>query len=192
MFRRLLLLASLLCVAYSWCTPFVACNQTVYGDFSDPESGMKIVLLGRPFQKNDELLITGEFYNNGSDVMDDATFSVGLSKGLIMHQLGEDPKQYLLTTTLGANATAMNVTGLLKYTLSTFNYGVKSIPQPVLSCAEPFVFKLKSVDGFGFAFGNGTVYAGKVPSQYPKNISSQSVFFNGQFKTSKMELRCID
>lgn len=33
---------------------------------------MKVILLGRPFQKMDQLIITGEYYNNGSEVMDDA------------------------------------------------------------------------------------------------------------------------
>ncbi|KAF1766591.1 hypothetical protein GCK72_006549 [Caenorhabditis remanei] len=187
MFLRLLLLAAFVPVVYLWCTPFIACNQTIYGDFSDAEKGLKVLLLGRPFQKMDELIISGEYYNNGSEVMDDASFTVGLSKGLIMHQLGEDLEQYLLTTTLVASEARMNVSGSI--TGKTKNlFGVMSKLKPNVTCDEPFTFKIKSIDGYGFSFGNAENFSDKQQYQYAKKDRAQSVFFDGQIKTTKIRL----
>ncbi|CAL2032688.1 unnamed protein product [Caenorhabditis brenneri] len=192
MFLRLLFLAAFVPVVYLWCTPFIACNQTIYGDFSDFEKGMKVILLGRPFQKMDEIIITGEYYNNGSEVMDDATFTVGLSKGLIMHQLGEDLEQYLLTTTLGASEAKMNVSGEMTGRTKKM-FGVVGRIKPNVTCDDPFTFKIKSVDGYGFAFGAaGDSFTDKQPYSYAKKDRAQSVFFDGQIKTTKIELKCLD
>ncbi|EGT55648.1 hypothetical protein CAEBREN_05828 [Caenorhabditis brenneri] len=188
MFLRLLFLAAFVPVVYLWCTPFIACNQTIYGDFSDFEKGMKVILLGRPFQKMDRIIITGEFYNNGSEVMDDATFTVGLSKGLIMHQLGEDLEQYLLTTTLGASEAMMNVSGAMTGRTKRM-FGIEKRIKPNVTCDEPFTFTIKSQDGYGFAFGGaGETFTSKQAYTYPKSDRAQSVFFDGQIKTTKIEL----
>lgn len=119
-------------------------------------------------------------------------FTVGLSKGLIMHQLGmDDLEQYLLTTTLGASEERMNISGkLLGRKKDTFLIVEKA--KPNVTCADPFTFVIKSQDGYGFAFGSvqssELKYTAQVALQYPKNEQSQSVFFDGKIKTSKIEL----
>uniref|UniRef100_A0A8R1HHX2 Galectin n=1 Tax=Caenorhabditis japonica TaxID=281687 RepID=A0A8R1HHX2_CAEJA len=143
MFYRLLLVEALFATVYSSCTPFIACNQTVYGDLNDFENGKKVVLLGRPFQKNDELIITGELFNNGSDIEDDATFTVGFAKGLIMQQLDGYPENYLLTVTVGVGESPMLVTGYVAGNLRN-EYGMKKLSSPNINpTSTEFTFKIR-------------------------------------------------
>ncbi|PIC45364.1 hypothetical protein B9Z55_005409 [Caenorhabditis nigoni] len=191
MFLRLFLLAAIVPAVYLWCTPFISCNQTIYGDFSDIEKGMKVILLGRPFQKFDEIIITGEYYNNGSEVFDDAQFRIGLSKGLIMHQLGDDLEKYLMTASVGASEPMMNITGMIAGRGKN-EFGADKTPKPNITCDDPFVLRLKSIDGYGFALGTMDEFPGNVKTQYPKADRAQAVFFSGQLKTTKIEFKCLD
>uniref|UniRef100_A0A1I7UPE5 CUB domain-containing protein n=1 Tax=Caenorhabditis tropicalis TaxID=1561998 RepID=A0A1I7UPE5_9PELO len=71
-------------------------------------------------------------------------------------------------------------------------FGFTSQPKPNVTCDEPFSFTIKNQDGYGFAFGSKGNFTGKLAYQFPKKDRSQSVFFDGQIKTTKIELKCLD
>ena len=49
-------------------------------------------------------------------------------------------------------------------------------------------FYFRSIDGYGFSFGNAENFSDKQQYQYAKKDRAQSVFFDGQIKTTKIRL----